>query len=97
MCQLHSQLITQYILFICFVILVSAVQVRIRDIDVTKMDLKTFQNAIRTPDSIAPIEYAEVKVFLYYHEKTSAIKACQAMNGRFFAGKTIKATLVEQR
>ena len=43
--------------------------------------------------SIAVINNEFVKVTLIYYEPSSALKAFKAMNGRYFGGKVIKASM----
>ena len=66
------------------------VTVTIDDIDVTNDTLDSYNNNVSKNIGSSP----KVLVYLHYKEASSANKAQSAMNGRFFAGLTIKATLI---
>jgi hypothetical protein len=66
------------------------VTVTIGDIDVTNDTLESFTDKHRSKLCTS----STVLVFLHYNEAASANKAQSSMNGRLFAGLTIKATLL---
>ena len=70
-------------------------RVVVNDIDVTNKDLSAYKDILSQYTNRDSNMIDKVLVYLQYFDAASAVKACKAMNGRFFAGKSLKATLSE--
>jgi hypothetical protein len=71
-----------------------SLKILLNSIDITKVSLAEY-NVMQTKMSSIP-EGKDIFVLLYYNDVASALKASTSMNGRYFAGKTLKAVLVAE-